>query len=90
MHISVPLAMFCLDAMFLNYDLCERAQNLSDRLIHFQVDINRNTNSRYRYVCAEKTASGVWPDGRMAAQPDPTPSNNDQTKLLVPVVSAPK
>lgn len=56
MHISVPLAMFCLDAMCLNYDLCERAQNLSDRLIHFQVDINRNTNSRYRYLCTEITA----------------------------------
>ncbi|XP_074179212.1 dynein axonemal heavy chain 3 [Rhinolophus sinicus] len=50
MHISVPLAMFCLDAMFLNYDLCERAENLSDRLIHFQVDINRNTNSS---ICSQ-------------------------------------
>ncbi|XP_032957944.1 dynein axonemal heavy chain 3 isoform X1 [Rhinolophus ferrumequinum] len=50
MHISVPLAMFCLDAMCLNYDLCERAQNLSDRLIHFQVDINRNTNTS---ICSQ-------------------------------------
>ncbi|XP_019505362.1 PREDICTED: dynein heavy chain 3, axonemal [Hipposideros armiger] len=45
MHISVPLAMFCLDAMLLNYDLCERAQNLNDRLIDFQVDINRDANT---------------------------------------------
>ncbi|XP_042639137.1 dynein axonemal heavy chain 3 [Orycteropus afer afer] len=45
MHITVPLAMFCLDAMALNYDLCERAQNLKDRLIQFQVDVNRDTNT---------------------------------------------
>ncbi|XP_047390171.1 dynein axonemal heavy chain 3 isoform X4 [Sciurus carolinensis] len=45
MHITVPLAMFCLDTMFLNYDLCERAQNLKDRLIQYQVDVNRDTNS---------------------------------------------
>ncbi|CAO2583044.1 Dynein axonemal heavy chain 3 [Lemmus lemmus] len=45
MHITVPLAMFCLDALFLNYDLCERAQNLKDRLIQYQVDVNRETNS---------------------------------------------
>ncbi|XP_044602978.2 dynein axonemal heavy chain 3 isoform X2 [Equus asinus] len=45
MHITVPLAMFCLDAKMLNYDLCERAQNLKDRLIHFQVDVNRDTNT---------------------------------------------
>ncbi|XP_073915702.1 dynein axonemal heavy chain 3 isoform X2 [Castor canadensis] len=57
MHITVPLAMFCLDAMTLNYDLCERAQNLKDRLIQYQVDINRDTNSsicnQYSYI-AEK------------------------------------
>ncbi|XP_012866608.1 PREDICTED: dynein heavy chain 3, axonemal [Dipodomys ordii] len=45
MHITVPLAMFCLDAMVLNYDLCERAQNLKDRLIQHQVDVNRDTNT---------------------------------------------
>ncbi|XP_042545793.1 dynein axonemal heavy chain 3 [Dipodomys spectabilis] len=45
MHITVPLAMFCLDAMVLNYDLCERAQNLKDRLIQHQVDVNRETNT---------------------------------------------
>lgn len=47
MHISVPLAMFCLDTVALNYDLCERAQNLKDRLIRYQVDVNRETNARY-------------------------------------------
>ncbi|XP_077762989.1 dynein axonemal heavy chain 3 isoform X1 [Canis aureus] len=45
MHITVPLAMFCLDTMTLNYDLCERAQNLKDRLIQFQVEVNRDTNT---------------------------------------------
>ncbi|XP_067562534.1 dynein axonemal heavy chain 3 isoform X1 [Pseudorca crassidens] len=45
MHITVPLAMFCLDTMTLNYDLCERAQNLKDHLIQFQVDVNRDTNT---------------------------------------------
>ncbi|XP_074238057.1 dynein axonemal heavy chain 3 isoform X3 [Saimiri boliviensis] len=45
MHITVPLAMFCLDAMTLNYDLCERAQNLKDHLIQYQVDINRDMNT---------------------------------------------
>ncbi|XP_066239555.1 dynein axonemal heavy chain 3 [Saccopteryx leptura] len=45
MHISVPLAMFCLDAVTLNRDLCERAQDLVDRLIQFQVDVNRDTNA---------------------------------------------
>uniref|UniRef100_A0A2K5HID3 Dynein axonemal heavy chain 3 n=1 Tax=Colobus angolensis palliatus TaxID=336983 RepID=A0A2K5HID3_COLAP len=45
MHITVPLAMFCLDAMALNYDLCERAQNLKEHLIQFQVDVNRDTNT---------------------------------------------
>ncbi|XP_030740234.2 dynein axonemal heavy chain 3 [Echinops telfairi] len=45
MHITVPLAMFCLDTMALNYDLCERAQNLKDRLIQYQVDVNWDTNT---------------------------------------------
>nr|XP_058892896.1 dynein axonemal heavy chain 3 isoform X22 [Kogia breviceps] len=45
MHITVPLAMFCLDTMTLNYDICERAQNLKDHLIQFQVDVNRDTNT---------------------------------------------
>ncbi|XP_016078231.1 PREDICTED: dynein heavy chain 3, axonemal [Miniopterus natalensis] len=59
MHISVPLAMFCLDTMTLNYDLCERAQNLKDRLIQFQVDVNRDTNTsicnQYSHI-AEKVS----------------------------------
>ncbi|PNI91683.1 DNAH3 isoform 2 [Pan troglodytes] len=45
MNITVPLAMFCLDATALNHDLCERAQNLKDHLIQFQVDVNRDTNT---------------------------------------------
>lgn len=59
MHITVPLAMFCLDTMTLNYDLCERAQNLKDRLIQFQVDVNRNTNTRYCY-CGQRDSNNIW------------------------------
>lgn len=59
MHITVPLAMFCLDTMTLNYDLCERAQNLKDRLIHFQVDVNRETNTRYQNSVRTES-SDVW------------------------------
>lgn len=56
MHITVPLAMFCLDTMTLNYDLCERAQNLKDRLIQFQVDVNRDTNTRY---CMQRNGNDI-------------------------------
>lgn len=59
MHITVPLAMFCLDTMTLNYDLCERAQNLKDRLIQFQVDVNRDTNTRYCY-CGQRDNNSIW------------------------------
>lgn len=59
MHITVPLAMFCLDTMTLNYDLCERAQNLKDRLIQFQVDVNRDTNTRYCY-CVRRNGNDTW------------------------------
>ncbi|KAK2495199.1 hypothetical protein MC885_014559, partial [Smutsia gigantea] len=59
MHISVPLAMFCLDAVTLNYDLCERAQNLKDRLIQFQVDINRDMNTRYCYW-VQRNSNDIW------------------------------
>lgn len=59
MHITVPLAMFCLDTMTLNYDLCERAQNLKDRLIHFQVDVNRETNTRYQNSVRTES-NDVW------------------------------
>lgn len=59
MHITVPLAMFCLDTMTLNYDLCERAQNLKDRLIQFQVEVNRDTNTRY---CSygQRESNNIW------------------------------
>lgn len=58
MHITVPLAMFCLNALFLNHDLCERAQNLKDRLIQYQVDVNRETNTRYRNSEKNKLGCG--------------------------------
>uniref|UniRef100_A0A8C5QWI6 Dynein axonemal heavy chain 3 n=3 Tax=Leptobrachium TaxID=161697 RepID=A0A8C5QWI6_9ANUR len=44
MYVTVPLAMFCLDALRLNEDLCARAQKLKDRLIQFEVDENRELN----------------------------------------------
>lgn len=50
MHVTVPLAMFCLDALNLNEELCNRAQNLKNKLIQFEVDENRELNKRYTYV----------------------------------------
>lgn len=47
MHVTVPLAMFCLDAAQLNEELCNRTQNLKDRLIEFEVMENRDLNKRY-------------------------------------------
>ncbi|NXN55853.1 DYH3 protein, partial [Rynchops niger] len=50
MHVTVPLAMFCLDAVQLNEELCNRIQNLKDRLIEFEVMENRELNER---ICNE-------------------------------------
>ncbi|XP_053132344.1 dynein axonemal heavy chain 3 isoform X3 [Hemicordylus capensis] len=44
LHVTVPLAMFCLDALKLNEELCSRTQKLKDRLIQFEVDENREAN----------------------------------------------
>ncbi|XP_066465573.1 dynein axonemal heavy chain 3 [Tiliqua scincoides] len=44
MHVTVPLAMFCLDALKLNEELCHRTQKLKDRLVQFQIDENREVN----------------------------------------------
>ncbi|KAH0631920.1 hypothetical protein JD844_019823 [Phrynosoma platyrhinos] len=44
LHVTVPLAMFCLDALKLNEELCRRTQRLKDRLIEFQVEENREVN----------------------------------------------
>ncbi|XP_072275027.1 dynein axonemal heavy chain 3 [Pyxicephalus adspersus] len=44
MQITVPLAMFCLDALRFNEELCARAQKLKDRLIQYEVDENRQLN----------------------------------------------
>ncbi|XP_066834006.1 dynein axonemal heavy chain 3 isoform X6 [Anser cygnoides] len=46
MHVTVPLAMFCLDSVQLNEELCIRTQNLKDRLIEFEVMENRELNKR--------------------------------------------
>ncbi|XP_038676444.1 dynein heavy chain 3, axonemal isoform X3 [Scyliorhinus canicula] len=44
MHVTVPLAMFCLDAVSLNADLCARSMNLKETLIESVVKGNRNLN----------------------------------------------
>ncbi|XP_015683342.1 dynein heavy chain 3, axonemal-like, partial [Protobothrops mucrosquamatus] len=44
LHVTVPLALFCLDALKLNEELCTRTQRLKDRLIEFEVEENRNLN----------------------------------------------
>ncbi|XP_062820321.1 dynein axonemal heavy chain 3 [Anolis carolinensis] len=44
MHVTVPLAMFCLDALKLNELLCQRTQRLKDRLIEFEIEENRELN----------------------------------------------
>ncbi|XP_036135820.1 dynein heavy chain 3, axonemal [Molossus molossus] len=72
MHISVPLAMFCLDTMTLNYDLCERAQNLNDRLIQFQVDVNRDTNTS---ICNQYS--------HIADKVSEIPANTEELVLLI-------
>ncbi|XP_021267492.1 dynein heavy chain 3, axonemal isoform X1 [Numida meleagris] len=50
MRVTVPLAMFCLDAAQLNEELCIRTQNLRDALIEFEVTENRELNKR---ICEE-------------------------------------
>ncbi|XP_043945444.1 dynein axonemal heavy chain 3 [Protopterus annectens] len=44
MNITVPLAMFCLDAVSLHEDLCARAQKLKEKLIVFELEENRELN----------------------------------------------
>ncbi|XP_048465622.1 dynein axonemal heavy chain 3 [Rhincodon typus] len=44
MHVTVPLAMFCLDAVSLNADLCARSMKLKETLIESVVKENRNLN----------------------------------------------
>ncbi|KAG8433111.1 hypothetical protein GDO86_017410 [Hymenochirus boettgeri] len=50
MHITVPLALFCLDALRLNEDLCARAQQLKDQLIQYIVEENRVLN---KSICSK-------------------------------------
>ncbi|XP_078413797.1 dynein axonemal heavy chain 3 [Cetorhinus maximus] len=44
MHVTVPLAMFCLDAVSLNADLCARSMKLKETLVESVVKENRNLN----------------------------------------------
>ncbi|XP_046888652.1 dynein axonemal heavy chain 3 [Hypomesus transpacificus] len=61
LHITVPLSMFCLDAVSLNDELCERAKRLEDTLITFEVEENRELNKSlcHRYDEIAQTITGV-------------------------------
>uniref|UniRef100_A0A4W3IE76 Dynein heavy chain linker domain-containing protein n=1 Tax=Callorhinchus milii TaxID=7868 RepID=A0A4W3IE76_CALMI len=63
MHITIPLAMFCLDAVNLNADLCSRAEKLKERLIHSVVEENRNLNNRYisQFECLSAMGHHIYP-----------------------------
>ncbi|OCT61613.1 dynein heavy chain 3, axonemal [Xenopus laevis] len=50
MHITVPLALFCLDTLRLNEDLCAKAQKLKDQLIQYVVEENRVLN---KSICSK-------------------------------------
>ncbi|XP_056593901.1 dynein axonemal heavy chain 3 isoform X3 [Triplophysa dalaica] len=51
LHVTVPLSLFCLDAVNLNQDLCDKAGHLIDVLITFIMEENRGLNKRicHRY-----------------------------------------
>uniref|UniRef100_A0A8D2J0P0 Uncharacterized protein n=1 Tax=Varanus komodoensis TaxID=61221 RepID=A0A8D2J0P0_VARKO len=59
MHVTVPLGMFCLDASKLNEELCNRTQQLKDRLIEFEVNENREVNQRYLWNRFPREAHSV-------------------------------
>ncbi|XP_032303513.1 dynein heavy chain 3, axonemal isoform X3 [Coturnix japonica] len=50
LRVTVPLALFCLDAAQLHEELCARTQNLQETLIEFEVTENREINKR---ICGE-------------------------------------
>ncbi|XP_056119629.1 dynein axonemal heavy chain 3 [Rhinichthys klamathensis goyatoka] len=51
LHVTVPLSLFCLDAVNLNQDLCDKAEHLIDLLTTFVMEENRELNKSicYRY-----------------------------------------
>ncbi|KAM6951542.1 dynein axonemal heavy chain 3 [Aplochiton taeniatus] len=61
LHVTVPLSMFCLDAVYLNEALCDHAERLKDRLVTFEVDENRELNKSicHRYEEIAETITGV-------------------------------
>ncbi|NXA07095.1 DYH3 protein, partial [Sapayoa aenigma] len=67
MRVTVPLAMFCLDALQLNEELCNRTQNLKDTLIEFEVMENREINTR---ICDEYNL--------IATRMDEVPQNTEE------------
>ncbi|XP_077075428.1 dynein axonemal heavy chain 3 isoform X1 [Siphateles boraxobius] len=44
LHVTVPLSLFCLDAVNLNQDLCDKAEHLIDLLTTFVMEENRELN----------------------------------------------
>nr|XP_043909238.1 dynein axonemal heavy chain 3-like [Solea senegalensis] len=44
LFVTVPLSMFCLDAVKLNEDLCDCCETLKDRMVMFELDENRALN----------------------------------------------
>jgi len=47
LHVTVPLSLFCLDAVNLNQDLCDKAEDLVDLLTTFVMEENRELNKRW-------------------------------------------
>ena len=56
LHVTAPLALFCLYAGGLNEDLCERAHALKQRISTHLLDDNRSRNKRWDSV----DPRGLW------------------------------
>ncbi|TSO57256.1 Dynein heavy chain 3, axonemal [Bagarius yarrelli] len=46
LRVTVPLSLFCLEAVKLHQDLCERTENLKHLLITYELEENRQLNQR--------------------------------------------
>ncbi|GAA6069663.1 dynein axonemal heavy chain 3, partial [Tachysurus ichikawai] len=46
LRVTVPLSLFCLDAVKLHQDLCDHTENLKHLLINYVVEENRKLNQR--------------------------------------------
>ncbi|XP_060776842.1 dynein axonemal heavy chain 3 [Neoarius graeffei] len=61
LRVTVPLSLFCLDAVKLRQDLFDRTENLKDLLINYRLEENRQFNQRVCERCEqiEKTVMTV-------------------------------